>query len=87
MSLHKYTHGAHIRVLLKVGNRVQTLSSQNQYVDLGDLSAACMTNPLSCETSGGTVSLWVKSQCDGGIISSAANGRQGFIVTCSGTLL
>ena len=49
--------------------------------------APVWTNPLSCGTSGGTVSLWVKSQCDGCIISSAANGRQGFIVTCSGTLL
>ena len=57
-----------------------------QYVDLGDLSAAFMTNPISCGTSGGTVSLWVKSECDGGIISSAANG-QGFIVACSGNLL
>ena len=55
-------------------------------MDLGDLSAACMTNPVSCGPSGGTVSLWVKSEFDGGIISSAANG-QGFIVVCSGNLL
>ena len=71
----------------KVGNGVKTDSSETQYVDLGDLSAACIRNPLSCGTSGGTVSLWVKTeQCDGGIISSVSNGHQGFIINCISTM-
>ena len=79
--------GKYFLILSQVGNGVKTDRLQTQYVDLGDLSAACMTNPVSCGISGGTVSLWVKSECDGGIISSAADGRQGFMVMCSGAVL
>ena len=47
-----------------------------QWLDLGDLSAGCISNPDTC-TSGGSVSYWINVvDCDssGGFLSSNANG-------------
>ena len=61
-----------------------------QYVDLGNLSAACMTRPETCET-GGTVTLWVKLLEVGGfqgIITSLDIPRSdGFTFYLSDSLL
>ena len=66
-------------------NGVQTDKSLSQYVDLGDLSAACITKPSTCGSDGGTVSLWIKTtSCDSsdGVISSLAWSGEGFDVMC-----
>ena len=71
-------------------NRVQTDKSLAQYVDLGDLSVACITIPSTCSSVGGTVSLWIKiTSCDihDGVIGSAEVGTEGFQVRCRGTYI
>ena len=70
-----------------MSNGVQTDKSQSQYVDLGDMSAACITNPSTCGSEGGTVSLWIKiTSCDttGGVITSVRTTSEGFLVACAG---
>ena len=74
----------------QICNGVQTDKSQSQYVDLGNLSVACMTMPSKCSSVGGTVSLWIKTtSCDSsdGVISSAGLGTEGFQVFCRETFM
>ena len=70
-------------------NGVQTDKSLSQYVDLGDLSAACITKPSTCGADGGTVSLWIQTtscgQSDTGVISSMGSYTEGFYVACRST--
>ena len=75
----------------QANHAVQTDRSQNQSVNLGDLSArACLTIPESCGSTGGALSVWVKIEdCsgDGGIISSNQIDHEGFQVKCIGHYL
>ena len=41
-------------------NGLKVVFDQNQYVTLGDLSVACITNPSDCGSTGGTLSFWIK---------------------------
>ena len=74
--------------LFQVGNSVKTTDSFSQYVDLGDLSAACITIPETCGPEGAAISFWFKLGSCGvntGLISSATNGgtyETGFSVSC-----
>ena len=54
-----------------------------QYVNLGDMSAACLTNPSSCGTNGGTLSFWVKHKVEYSyvqIIGTTPSDNAGFAV-------
>ena len=53
-------------------------------MDLGDLSAACITKPSTCGSDGGTVSLWVKMIESGFIITSRSKDSEGFSVGDNG---
>ena len=49
-------------------------------MDIGDLSVACLAiQPSSC-IDGGTVSIWVKIEDDGYVISSRVQSGEGFSV-------
>ena len=56
-------------------------------MDLGDLSAACITKPSTCDDQGGTVSLWVKMIESGFIITSRSKDSGGFSIGDLGTQL
>ena len=74
------------QLLFQVGNAVKTDKGLYQYVDLGDLSAACITIPDTCGPEGGSISLWFKLEpCDGnmGLISSVATFGTGFSLSCN----
>ena len=52
---------------------VKTDLALQQWMDLGNLSQACITVPESCGTNGGTVAAWIRVlECedDGGIVTS-----------------
>ena len=70
----------------KFNSAVYTDRSQNQTVNLGDLSAhACLTIPESCGSAGGALSVWIKIEdCsgNGGIISLNQNGYEGLLISC-----
>ena len=79
-------------LILQICNGVETDKTESQYVNLGDLSDACITRPVTCGGEGATVSLWLKVEhCgtnDGALFSSdyyydgGATPREGFIVSC-----
>ena len=55
------------------------------WVDLGDLSVACITRPETCGREGAAISVWLNfHDCprDGGIISASGFGTSGFQVVC-----
>ena len=59
-----------------------------EWVDLGDLSVACITQPETCGPEGAAISVWLNLQdCPGnsGIISSLRYGTSGFAVYCLGS--
>ena len=69
-------------------------------VNLGDLSAACITRPATCGSDGGTVSLWLKVEScdsDGGALTTSeyfyddilyyTYPTEGFIIACRDTKL
>lgn len=73
-------------VLQQTGNyAVKTNRNQNQWVDLGYITEACITRPETC-TSGGTIAAWIKTtNCphDGGILSSnRGSSYTGFNIYC-----
>ena len=72
-----------LKWLIQVCEGIEVNRNSRQYVDLGPLPQACITNPSSCEN-GGSFSLWVKLlDCpDGGIITSDIKGKDGFRVYC-----
>ena len=53
---------AHVQHLdqFQVCNGVEISVAQSQYMELGDLFAACLTNPTSCGNDGGSLSFWLK---------------------------
>ena len=74
------------QLLFQVGNAIKTDKGLYQYVDLGDLSAACITIPDTRGPEGGSMSLWFKVEpCDGnmGLISSQATFCTGFSLSCN----
>ena len=68
-----------------VNNAISTDSTQRQWVNLGNLSIACLTVPDTCGSAGGALSAWIKiGDTDfptGGIISLFAysEGFQVFV--------
>ena len=63
--------------LQQIGMAVETNGLEKQYVDLGNLSMACIVVPETCGTEGGAVAVRVKvnvTECTSycGIISSVA---------------
>ena len=75
-------------LLSQIGKGVQTDKYLFQYMDLGNLSAACITQPSTCSSDGGTVSLWVKILEDTGyIITSRSPPSEGFSVHSTGPQL
>ena len=76
-----------VRYLHQVGNAVKTNESLRQYVDLGDLSSACVTKPETCGPEGGAISLWFKlDACVGGGIITSRSSSTGFHLACGGGL-
>ena len=77
---------------MQICNGVETDKTEYQYVNLGDLSDACITRPVTCGGEGATVSLWLKVEhCgtnDGALSTSdyyydgGPTPREGFIVSC-----
>ena len=77
---------------MQICNGVETDKTEYQYVNLGDLSDACITRPVTCGGEGATISLWLKVEhCgtnDGALSSSdyyydgGPTPREGFIVSC-----
>ena len=72
---------------IQVDKAVSTDRAQSQWVDLGDLSAACITRPDTCESDGAALSVWLKlTDCqdrDGVISSHAGSPRSaGLLVNC-----
>ena len=69
----------------KFGKVVNTNKEEKQWINLGDLSEACLTDPETCNQ-GVTVAAWIKiKECTnrGGIISGNAANRQGFKIHCA----
>ena len=59
-----------------------------EWVDLGDLSVACITRLETCGPEGAAISVWLNLQdcpADSGIISSLRYGTSGFSVYCLGS--
>ena len=59
-----------------------------EWVDLGDLSVACITQPEKCGPEGAAISVWLNLQdcpANSGIISSLGYGTSGFSVYCLGS--
>ena len=58
--------------------------ANNQLVDLGTDTDACMTRPETCGAAGGAISLWINANdCDGsicGIITSRKSYRTEFVL-------
>ena len=44
----------------QVCNALKVDYYQNDHLDLGDLSAACLTDPSSCSSNGGSLAFWIK---------------------------
>lgn len=59
---------------MQICNGVETDKTEYQYVNLGELSDACITRPVTCGGEGATISLWLKVEhCgtnDGALSSS-----------------
>ena len=71
--------------LFQVNNGISTNLTENQWVDLGNLSAvACLPLPDSCGTAGGAMSVWIRIlDCpDGTGIISSFDVMTGFHVFC-----
>ena len=69
---------------------MKTNRDHDQYVDLGDLSAACITRPETCGPEGAAISFWFKlNSCGGtgGLISSTSSDTTGFTVACNSFLI
>ena len=45
--------------LSQVCNSLEIKYDEDDHLDLGDLSTACLTNPSDC-SSGGTIAFWIK---------------------------
>ena len=64
---------------------MKTDKEHEQYVDIGNLYDACLAiRPSSC-VNGGTVSIWVKIEDDGYVISSRVQSGEGFSVEARGS--
>ena len=61
-------------VFVQVNNAISTDYAQKQWVNLGNLSIACLTIPETCGSAGGALSAWIKigdtDYPSGGIVSS-----------------
>ena len=57
--------------------------TNKQWVDLGDLSVACITRPETCGPEGAAISVWLRLDAlsaNSGIISSKGSSTSGFTV-------
>ena len=71
---------------IQVDKAVSTNRTQSQWVDLGNLSAACITRPDTCGSDGAALSVWLKltdCQDKDGVISSHSPSSAGLGVRCS----
>ena len=68
-------------IIIQIGKAIRTNGSQFEWVNLGNLSAACMTHPDAC-TYGGTMSLWINvyDKPTHPIFSAYSNHKTGFII-------
>ena len=59
---------------IQVNNAISTDNTHKQWVNLGNLSIACLTVPETCGSTGGALSAWIKigdvDYSQSGIISS-----------------
>ena len=74
---------------MQVCNAVSTERTQSQYVNLGNLSVACITRPKNCDN-GATITLWIKilgyfSGYEGVITSIDSGSTVGFGIYCRGS--
>ena len=73
--------------LLKVNKAVQIRKEKKQWIDLGDMSLACITDPVTC-VHGATLTAWIKiDECaqSAGIISGQRHRKRGFKLKCEVT--
>ena len=59
-----------------------------RYLELGDMSVACLTVPETCGNPGGAISVWFKfisGQVDGRIVSSFGQPQSSFSIAYDGT--
>ena len=64
--------------------------NNKQWVDLGDLSVACITRSETCGSEGASLSVWLKVDVcptDSGIMSSVGIGTSGFSIVCHNDLI
>ena len=66
---------------------VRVNHTQYQWVDLGDLSQACIAIPETCDTQGGTLSVWVRvydCHAHSAVIGSASTKveQTNFMIMC-----
>ena len=69
---------------------VKTDLALQQWMDLGNLSQACITILESCGMNGGTVVAWIRVlECEhsGGIVSSFTEHFTGFSIACGSVAL
>ena len=76
-----------VYIVLQMNLPLRLNRTQEQWVDLGIHTEACMTRPETCGAAGGAVSLWVNlNECyykRSGIVSSIAVSSSGFYIGCS----
>ena len=68
--------------MFKVNKALKTDRARSQWIDLGDLSAACITRPDTCGQEGAAVSFWlnlIECKEGGGVISTI---NTGLVVDC-----
>ena len=72
----------------QINSAVSLDRNQQQWINLGNRSEACLTQPQTCGAVGAAVSLWVKIfDCfsHGGILTTSKNSfNAGFTIFCHG---
>ena len=85
------SHGIPTSEFFQVNTAVKTDASQSQYIELGDLSYACITIPNSCGSQGGTASAWIKliTCASGGsaMVTSFSQVQSNFGLACGSNII
>ena len=56
-----------------MGFAVYPMANQDQWIDLGIQTGACMTQPDNCGATGGAISLWIKVHLED-VVTSLTTG-------------
>ena len=70
----------------QINSVVSTNRSRNEWIDFGIHTEACMTDPVTCGTAGGAISLWLKQTfCSGAYFTTRnAEFTRGSSIRCIG---